>query len=245
MQFYFIRHAESENNELYARTGAAVGRLADPELTALGRRQARYLAHFLQQRDPDIAAGPRDSQNRRGFPFSHLYSSLMRRSLATATLVAEALAIPLRAWPEIHEWGGIFLADPETGEMQGLPGENRAFFTNAYPHLELPDTLGEEGWWNRPYEAFARRLERAELFARQLSERHGRSDDRVAVISHGGFYNGVMTAVLRLGDINNQPRPPLQFLLNNTGITRIDFDEDAARLIYANRVDFLPRDLIT
>ena len=35
------------------------------------------------------------------------------------------------------------------------------------------------------------------------------------------------------------------FGLNNTAITRIDFDLDRLRLVYMNRADFLPRSLIT
>ena len=49
MQFYFIRHGQSENNALWERTGSSEGRSEDPELTALGHRQAKRLAQFLRQ----------------------------------------------------------------------------------------------------------------------------------------------------------------------------------------------------
>ena len=35
------------------------------------------------------------------------------------------------------------------------------------------------------------------------------------------------------------------FILNNAAITRIDFDARGTWLVYMNRADFLPRELIT
>jgi 2,3-bisphosphoglycerate-dependent phosphoglycerate mutase len=245
MQLYFVRHAESENNALYARTGATEGRVPDPQLTEVGRQQAQHLARFLQKAGDDTMADPLDLQNRSGFGLTHLYSSLMQRSIITAVVVGQAVGLPVHAWPEIHEWGGIFLANAETGEPEGLPGENRAFFAARYPDLMLPEALGEAGWWNRPYEAFADRPLRAQAFVRQLLERHGGGEDRVAMISHGGFYGGVMRAIFELSPPGDNGEPGFQFALNNTGITRLDFVNNNTRLIYANRLDFLPSNLIT
>jgi 2,3-bisphosphoglycerate-dependent phosphoglycerate mutase len=71
-------------------------------------------------------------------------------------------------------------------------------------------------------------------------ERHGNTQDRVAVVSHGGFYNHFLAVVLGL-----EARGKWWFLLNNTAITRIDFTLEEARLVYQNRVEHLPRELIT
>jgi broad specificity phosphatase PhoE len=60
------------------------------------------------------------------------------------------------------------------------------------------------------------------------------------VVSHGGFYNDLLAAILNLPD-----REGYWFLLNNAGITRIDFDDERIGLVYLNRVDFLPREIIT
>ena len=49
MQFYFIRHGQSENNALWERGGPQSERRADPELTELGHKQAQHLAQFLAQ----------------------------------------------------------------------------------------------------------------------------------------------------------------------------------------------------
>jgi broad specificity phosphatase PhoE len=62
----------------------------------------------------------------------------------------------------------------------------------------------------------------------------------VALVSHGGFYNGFLRAVLQI------PEEILGwFALNNAAITRIDFEEKTPAIQYMNRVDHLPAELIT
>lgn len=246
MQLYYIRHAQSENNLLWARTGSAAGRNADPTLTERGQAQAHRLAQFLSDADnTDRGAktypfDDSDAKNLRGFHLTHLYTSLMLRAVATGTVVAQALGCPLRAWANLHETGGIFREDPETGELVGLPGKPRSFFETHYPDLELPDSLGEEGWWNRPFEHHGERDERARRVLRTLMERHGDSEDRVAFFSHGGFFNHLLDAVL--GGLRGRD---YWFVMNNVAITRIDFEDERASICYVNRTDFLPDELIT
>jgi 2,3-bisphosphoglycerate-dependent phosphoglycerate mutase len=260
MQFYFIRHGQSENNVLWARTGASVGRSQDPELSPAGQQQAEILAEFLRRSDPSATASSRDEQNVAGLAITHLYTSLMVRSVATGTAVARALGLPLVAWEEWHESGGIYLRDDQTEEHIGQPGNNRAYFEAHYPDLVLPDSLDESGWWNRPYEEPEQRPIRAQRALRDLIRRHGQTEDRVTIISHGGFYNHFLAALLNL-----PRRDGYWFALNNAAITRLDFrpieppppdpllDEPgesqpiewAISLIYHNRLDFMPRDLIT
>ena len=243
MQFYFIRHGQSANNLLWDRTGASKGRSHDPELTETGVQQARRLARFLSRVDPDAAANgdaPYNQHNAGGFRLTHLYSSLMVRAVATGIMIAEAIGLPLMAWEDWHEAGGIYLEDEATGEPVGQPGPNRAYFTQHYPGLQLPETLGEAGWWNRPFEMPDQRSVRAQRVLRDLIDRHGGADDRVAVISHGGFYNHFMAALLHLPD-----RDGVWFMIHNAAVTRIDFHSDGVALVYLNRVDFLPPELIT
>lgn len=246
MQLYFIRHAQSENNLLWKRTGSSEGRSEDPELTTVGRRQAHLLAQYLRGPDPLSVAEGRDPLNVRGFGLTHLYTSLMVRSVATGTIVARELGLPLVAWEDAHERGGIYRRDEGSDERIGLPGHNRTYFEEHYPDLVLPESLEEAGWWNRPYEEPDQSLARARRFLQELVDRHGHTEDRVAVISHGGFYNHVLAVLLQL------PEPDrVWFALNNAAITRIDFRDqnpwgvERTAILYTNRVDHLPKELIT
>jgi 2,3-bisphosphoglycerate-dependent phosphoglycerate mutase len=247
MQLYFIRHGQSENNLLWTQTGSFDGRNEDPELTPVGWQQAEVLAEALAAipRGPDYGEAlpglNYNPQNVRGFGLTHLYCSLMVRAVQTGQVVARALDLPLVAWPDIHETGGIHFRDLETGEISGLPGHGRSFFESHYPQLVLPDSVSEAGWWNRPFEKYEERPKRAQRFLQELARRHGGSDDRAAVISHGGFYNHVMR---RLLDVPEE-RDRRWFSMNNAAITRIDFDEETTWLHYTNRCDFLPPELIT
>jgi len=239
MQFYFIRHGQSKNNALWASSGSYDERHEDPELTEVGQRQAKFLAQHLRSADHAIETGPYDPQNIGGYGLTHIYSSLMVRAVATGTVVARALGLPLHAWENIHENGGIHIKD-ESGEHIGQPGRPRSYFEQHYPDLVLPDSLDEAGWWNRPFEPSEERSARARRVLQTLLERHGDTKDRVAIISHGGFYNRLLRAILALPDESN-----CWFVLNNTAITRIDFEEERAVFNYSNRTDFLSKALIT
>lgn len=243
MQLYFIRHGESENNARWTRTGSSVGRSEDAELTDIGRQQAQALAQYLADEDD--------------FDLTHLYCSLMVRAVATGTAIAEVLDVPLVAWTDLHEEGGIYLKDEASGERLGQPGKTRTYFERTYPDLVLPDSLGEDGWWNRPFEEHEARPARARRVLKELLARHGGTTDRVALVSHGGFYNQFLGALLGF-----TPRERIWFTLNNTAVTRIDFrrveedvdvadaenpagPRDLVRVVYTNRVDFLPEELVT
>ena len=43
----------------------------------------------------------------------------------TDSVCAVVSLSPLLAWEDAHEWGGIYLDDPETGEPVGQPGHDR------------------------------------------------------------------------------------------------------------------------
>lgn len=243
MQFYFIRHGQSYNNALWSKIGTNEGRKQDPELTDIGWQQADLVARFLaEHQGPSPNTRNAASQNIEGFGITHLYTSLMIRSLDTVTPIAKALELTPVAWAESHENGGIFLHDHESHEPKGLPGNNRAFFEENYSNVVLPDHLNEGGWWNRPFERFEERVARGQKLVQDLIARHGGTDDRVAMVSHSGFYNFVMAAVLNQSISHSMPA---WFVLNNTAITRIDFADDRTRIAYNNRADFLPPELVT
>lgn len=240
MQLYFIRHGQSENNLLWETTGSETGRSHDPELTDIGHKQAQAMANFVSRPVTNFSEDERYRLNRAGFGFTHLYCSLMVRAVATGVVVAQSARLPLTAWVDLHEGGGIYLQQEDTGELNGLPGKARSYFETHYPGLVLPENLDEKGWWNRPFEEKEERLPRANRVLTELLKRHGGTDHRVAVISHGGFYNYFLTAVMGFDD-----DLPTWFSLNNTAITRIDFYDQRVNIVYTNRLDFLPGELIT
>jgi 2,3-bisphosphoglycerate-dependent phosphoglycerate mutase len=240
MQLYFIRHAQSTNNDLWARTGGEVGRAYDPDLTATGRRQAELLAAHLGYSVNGASVDERDMHNRAGYGLTHLYCSLMQRAVITGRIVAERLGQPLQAWPEWHESGGLYLEDEATNTLHGQAGPNRAELLRQFPGLVLPDSVGEGGWWNRPFEEREACLLRAQHAVAELRARHGETHDRVGIVSHGAFYNYVLAAILNL------PAPKgFWFSLHNTAISRVDFTAERTYLVYQNRVDHLPLELIT
>jgi 2,3-bisphosphoglycerate-dependent phosphoglycerate mutase len=238
MQLYFIRHAQSANNKLYEETGAWNGRDSDPELTELGHEQARRLAEHVTCANGETLR--RDYLNRGSFGFTHLYSSPMVRALATATYLSAALNLPLVVWEDLHELGGIFFIDDETGERIGQPGKTRSELAARFPQAQLLETLGEDGWWNRSHESVELQARRVRRFVTDLVARHGDGDDRVAVVSHGGFYNLVLAELQ-----GTQADNGFWFNINNTGITRLNFVPEGIGLAYANRLEHLPTDLIT
>jgi 2,3-bisphosphoglycerate-dependent phosphoglycerate mutase len=245
MHFYFIRHAQSINNALWTASGSSEGRSEDPELTDLGVSQAEALAGFLVSADPRGGCSSNGRQNP-GFQFTHLYSSLMVRAVHTASIIARPLGLTVHGLEEIHERGGIYLGEESAGTAECLPGKDRGYFQEHYPDFILPEGFIESGWWDRrPVEDDATCMDRARRFLAALLEKHGGTDDRVAIVSHGGFYNDFLWSLLDVAPHNRH-----WFLMYNTAITRIEFRQEAgahlhAVLAYQNRVEHLEPDLLT
>jgi 2,3-bisphosphoglycerate-dependent phosphoglycerate mutase len=223
MQLYIIRHCQSQNNELWRRTGSSGGRAADPPLTATGFKQAKLLAQHLGAPQDHTASS---DNHRLSYNITYLYCSLMRRSIETGLAIAEATALPLVVREDIHERGGIYLNNPQTQEKEGLPGPNRFHFQATYPNLILPKTLGEQGWWNRPYEDRDMALSRAAVFLHWLIDKHDGTEDPLQN--------------KRLGTSRD-----IWLKANNGSITRLDFMNGGIRLAYMNRIGYLPAHLIT
>lgn len=241
MRLYFIRHGQSANNALWDQTGSSTGRSVDPELTGMGHEQAQRLADFIYRTDNEAHLDGKNGEPTRDyFGFTHLYTSLMVRAVATGAHIAQTLGIPLVAWPEFHECGGIYVDGDAEGESIGLPGKPRSYFTAHYQGLVLPATVTEAGWWNRPFEDYESRVARAQRVVETLLTRHGASEDRVAIVSHGAFYMELVRVLFKLGEDN------CWFTMNNTGVSRFDFRPSGeVAMYYHNRTDHLPERLIS
>lgn len=241
LQLYFIRHGQSTNNIIpYEKNEDYLfERSTDPDLTALGIEQARLIAETLAQ--PYRPDGV-DPQNRAGFGLTHLYCSLMIRAVKTASAIAEKTHLPLVAWPELHETGGLFDTELIDGEpvLVGQPGHGRSYFATHFPRLVLPEDLPESGWYNRekePRESYAIRA-RA-IFDRIMVE-HSGTDHRVGLVMHGGIFARIISAIFNLQAEN------YWLLMNNCAVSRVDVRPDGRiTLVYLNKVDHLPDHLIT
>jgi 2,3-bisphosphoglycerate-dependent phosphoglycerate mutase len=241
MRLYFIRHGQSANNALWDETGSSTGRSDDPILTPTGHEQARLLGQFLLERDLEARAdGTMGNWGRDSFLFTHLYTSLMVRAVDTAMHIGQALGLAVTAWPDIHECGGIYEEGEDDEEHSGRPGKPRSYFAATYPGLALPESITEAGWWNRPYERRDERPMRARQVLGTLLAKHGGTEDHVAIVSHGAFYQELLRVIFQCRPVN------FWFLMNNTGVTRFDFRENGETLmVYHNRTDHLPARLVT
>ena len=242
MQLYLIRHGQSTNNALWDASHSEVGRVVDPALTALGRQQAIAAGAYLAASNGNAGNRERDPQNRVGFGLTHLYCSFMDRAINTGLEISRAVGLPLVAWTEAHEGGGLYEVDASSGAVVGVPGGNREYFATRYPELMLPVELGTAGWYQGGYEAADGLRARIAVFRQQLAERHGGTADRVGVVTHGDFYHHLLAAILNIpaGDGSGG-----WFYLNNLGISRLDFRAQGLRVMYLNRVDYLPASLVT
>lgn len=247
MQCYFIRHGQSANNLAWDRNKSFEGRVPDPTVTELGRLQAHAAANCLTRIRPTRQTKDGDPANRREFGITHLYSSLLVRAVETAAIVGEHIGVDPVGWPDLHEWGGVYNLASSVEDSVGLPGAGRSYFAEKFPTLELPDSLDDQGWWNRGWESFDEVPGRARRVVDELKRRHSHTEDRVAIIGHGGFYMYFMGAVLNQDDLIRGPQQGMQLrlTLNNAGITRIDFTEDTTNLVYLNRTEHLTSELIT
>jgi len=208
-------------------------------LTDLGQLQARVLADFVHAGQAVKPASSFDEVNGKGIELTHLYSSLMARAVLTGNAVAEKLDMPLCGLEDAYEGGGVYLEDEETGELVGQAGKTKVELAELSDRLVLPE-INPDGWWNRPFELREERVVRAKRLLGVLLDRHGGSDDKVALFSHAAFFNYFMAAAVGLDQ-----RPAIWFYLNNTGISRFDFNGEDQALIYANRTDHLAPQYLT
>lgn len=238
MRLFFIRHGHSANNGL--PVGQEHQRDPDPPLTGTGHEQTRLLAAYLA-----AWAGAEEPAGGSPNPVSpcrvtRLLCSPMRRALQTAAVVGPALGLPVELWLDLHEIGGLWEAG--TSAREGLPGASRLDFEKEYPWLNLPREL-RDPWWNRPWEPLGQAQERARRLLDRLLREFPGEEDAVAVVSHRGLYNVLLTTLLGL------PVPdevmPVMFQLHNAAISLIDLAPGGFRLVQSNQTAFLPSRLVT
>jgi 2,3-bisphosphoglycerate-dependent phosphoglycerate mutase len=245
-RLYLIRHAQSTNNEVWDGTPYHPGRSPDPEITATGHRQAQSLARHLAHPQGEPRQLPFVPAAESAYGLTHVYCSLMTRSIATAEYVAGICGLALEALPDIFEQHGIYEAGDD-GACRGLPGPNRDYFERRFPALTLPDGLDGDGWWNRPYEDEAAFVERVRAVVATTRAWLDGGDERVAMVTHGDFIDQFVNELMGVDRHrhNYAGHWVANWTLHNTSITRIDFVDGAHNVVYVNRIDHLPGELVT
>jgi len=236
MELYLIRHGQSYNNAL----ANPQDRVCDPPLTETGRRQADLAAEHLKPKaTPPETDGPLVQQNRHGYDFTRLYCSPMMRALETAQPIGRTARLTPHIWIELHEQGGIFLDHNDGRGPIGYPGITREEVIERFPGYEIPDHITSEGWWNRPIETEPEWVARAAVVAEHLWDRFGGTDERVALVSHGGLITHLLRKLF-------EATSTIAFGHQNTSITRVDLIKDSrVALRYLNRIDHLPAEVVT
>jgi len=253
LKLYLIRHGESANNLALSSTGgpanyAPVSRVPDPELTETGHKQARLLADHLVDPQGDPLQHPWLARKggHQGFGLTHVYCSLMVRSILTAQYIARVCGLPLMADANVFERHGIY-EETADGTKTGLPGSDRNYLSERFPDLELPHTLGHGGWYDRSSETDESFLERAKIVALDFVRRHVDSDDSVAMVIHGDLIDQLINELTGAGrhPDNYDNHWTANWAFHNTSVTRIDFVFGSRAVVYTNRLQHLPPDLVT
>ncbi len=229
MELFLVRHGQSFNNTL----PEGDGRVADPPLTGTGERQADLVAAHLRDAPAKMIFGVSEAAN--GYGIDRLFCSPMLRCLQTSEPIGKALGLRPEIWADVHEEGGIWLEGEED-----LPGMTRDEITARFPDVVLSDEMTDEGWWLRPKETEEQWVARAKRVADRLKGEMAGSDERIAIVNHGGFTTDLLSELLHDGPMSDGG-----FATRNTSIGHIHFSQDQFRLTFLNRVEHLPADLVT
>lgn len=183
MHLFIIRHGEclGQCDPAYA---------ADPDspLSSRGEQQAQAVAHQLRTQR-----------------ISHILSSPLRRSLATAHIVAEALDLDsVDVWLDMRE-----------GWNTPYRGARRAAMQKHFPRALLPPSITDAGWEHPGDTGYEHVLLRASTVLEQL-KRAFAATDRIALVTHGGFANALLHVLLQIA-----PTTPHWFELANGSISHV------------------------
>ena len=246
MKLYLIRHAQSENNVLWSGTDNSDGRNPDPEITDAGHQQAANLAQHLAHPEGEPRQHPFDSVKTTLFGLTHIYCSLMTRSILTARYIADSCNLALHALPDIFEKNGVYEYDDKQKQI-GMPGPGRSYFTGRFPRLNLPAGISDKGWWSRPAETDDEFNSRVKSAVANIRAKHADTDDCIAMVVHSDFMDQFINELM--GAPRHKHNYASDWVANwtfhNTSISRIDFINGSHTVVYLNRIDHLPTELHT
>ncbi len=190
--FYIIRHAESLGNAGAPNAGS------NPGLSPMGERQADALAAHL--------AG--------GAGVQAIWSSPFERAVQTACAVGDALDLPVRLEPRLHEFFYNDWFDLETLRLPSLAEIVAA-------HAQATSGRDDDHWWPRQAEDFP------DLYARL----EGLADDLLQVahegvtvlVGHGASVAALAAALVPTAE-------PRIELVANASITEVRCEAEGRRL---------------
>jgi probable phosphoglycerate mutase/uncharacterized phosphatase len=145
---YLIRHGETEWNKSRRIQGHS-----NVDLSEVGEQQAERLAARFSN-----------------FSFSAIYSSDLKRAIATARRLAQTVGIPVKPLPSLRERC--------YGQWEGLTYE------------EIKQRFQDENETLYGIESFEAMQQRALDCLTNLATEH--PDENIAVVSHGGFINAFL-----------------------------------------------------
>ncbi len=246
MKLYLVRHAESANNALYFGTEERMGRSPDPEITETGHKQCEKLAQHFTDPRAEPRQHPFDGNGKTDFGLTHIYCSLMIRSMLTADYLAKTCQLSVSALEDLFEKEGVFEFD-EQGNKIGLPGNNREYFESRFPEIALPESINPEGWWNRPVETEDEFVLRTKISMKRIRDWHEHTEDCVALIVHGDFIDQCINELMGIqrNTTNYENDWVANWVFHNTSISRIDLKNGSNNVVYLNRIDHLTTELIT
>ncbi|MGL5405924.1 MAG: histidine phosphatase family protein [Propionibacteriaceae bacterium] len=233
MKLLLIRHGQSENNALVETTGSDYLRSPDPTITELGVQQSHAIAKEITQN----ANYPRPT---------HLYSSLMRRTIETATPLAEALDLPIIARTDSYERPGPYQGTALTRSVH--PGSPKSLLAGLTSRLILPADATEDGWYQGKLETTTDSESRAHRLLADLRSNHT-DQDVIALVTHGWFINTLLSAAAGIA-------PPTWFHHCNTATTLLSWEsgfrddsgtilKNQLNLYWVNRYDHLTENMIS
>jgi 2,3-bisphosphoglycerate-dependent phosphoglycerate mutase len=246
MRLYLIRHAESANNAVYGTDAEFSGHSPDPEITETGQKQGVQLGEHAIAADNEPRQHPFETQNQINYGFTHLYCSLMTRSILTAEYIANAYSLPLTARDDIFERLGIHTFD-EGGNRRSDPGPSRSYFEERFPSLQLPAWLNDQGWWNRPVESDNDFFARVKTSLNKIIQEHGDTNHSVAMVVHGDYIDQCVNELMGVERTrqNYEKKWVANWVFHNTSISRLDVEGDSRQVVYLNRIDHLHPALVT
>lgn len=168
---YLMRHAQTADVSKFHGSESDIG------LSPWGHEQARRLARRFAE-----------------MPVVAVYSSAMRRAVDTATPIAEALKLPLKPVPELHE-----------RSMGQLAGASRDEFRHVFDNAMNAWIAGDLEHTHPTGESYAAMRGRGVPALTEILNRH--EGQTVAVVAHGMLIRVLISSLVpgwpvsRLGEI--------------------------------------------